>query len=126
MVNVLLIEPNSVLAKIYSQALDHAGFKVRHAKGAQSAVNAMDQETPDVIVLELQLPAHNGIEFLQELRSYAEWQSLPVIVNTMLSPTNIAQAAPALQRDFGIKVISYKSHSSLQDLVGMVRENTLK
>lgn len=69
--HVLLIEPNTLLAATYRQALQHAGHEVRHVTGAQAAVMAADGRTPDVVVLELQLPQHSGLEFLHEFRSYA-------------------------------------------------------
>ena len=123
MANVLLIEPNQVLAKTYAQALTHAGFKVTRVSGAQAAITAADSQTPDIVVIELQLPVHNGVEFLQEFRSYTEWQAVPVVVNTLLSPNNLAAGRKALSHDFGVTSINYKPGISLQDLVRLVRDN---
>ena len=122
MANVLLIEPNTVLATMYTQALLHAGHSVAHATGAQSAVDAADRQLPDVVILELQLPNHSGIEFLHEFRSYAEWQTVPVIVNTALPPAHMARASEPLRRDLGVLEILYKPRTSLQDILRVARE----
>lgn len=123
MSHILLVEPNTVLAQTYTQALQHAGHSVAHATGAQAAVDAADKQAPDVVIVELQLPRHSGIEFLHEFRSYAEWQHTPVIINTVLSPSHMARAAEPLRRDLGICQILYKPRTSLQDIIRVVREH---
>ncbi len=122
---ILLIEPNTLLAKTYTQAMQHAGHEVAHSTGAQAAIAAFPKQTPDVVILELQLPLHNGVEFLQEFRSYPEWKHIPVIVNTVIAPARLsAGGRTALQRDLGVETIVYKPRTSLRDLLRLVREHT--
>jgi CheY-like chemotaxis protein len=120
--HVLLLEPNTLLAKTYTAALQHAGHSVAHATGAQAAVNAADKRQPDVVVLELQLPAHSGLEFLHEFRSYPEWQAVPVVVHSMVSPAQTAAVEEGLRRDLGVHAVLYKPRTSLQQLLRAVRE----
>lgn len=123
MSHILLLEPNTLLAKTYTQMLVHAGFEVTHVTGAQEAITAADKHTPDGVVLELQLSAHSGIEFLHEFRSYNEWLTIPVVVNTLAAPPRLAQLELALRRDMGVQAILYKPHTSLQDLLRAVRDH---
>jgi DNA-binding response OmpR family regulator len=102
--------------------LAHAGFDVVHAAGAQEAITIADKRTPDIVIVEVQLPAHSGIEFLHEFRSYSEWLKVPIIVNTMAAPHRIIQLQEALERDMGVRTILYKPQTSLQDLLRAVRE----
>lgn len=120
--HILLLEPNTLLAETYSRALVHAGFTVAVAAGAQSAIDAADTRRPDVVVAELQLPAHSGVEFLHEFRSYPEWQQVPVIVHSVLPPVQTAPVAESLRRDLGVRTILYKPRTSLQQLLRAVRE----
>jgi len=122
MAHILLLEPNTVLAKTYTQALEHAGHSVAHATGAQAAVDAVDKRMPDMAIVELQLPGHSGIEFLHEFRSYVEWLHIPVVVNTSLSPARISLAKEPLQRDLGVLEVLYKPRTTLQDLVRIARQ----
>lgn len=85
-------------------------------------MDAADKQTPDIVIAELHLPGHSGIEFLHEFRSYAEWMNIPVVLNTMLNASQIAPAAEALRRDLGIGEVLYKPRASLHDLVRVVRE----
>lgn len=116
MKTVLIIEPNTLLAQTYKQALGQQGCNPVSVPGAQEAIHAADQYQPSVVVLELQLVGHSGIEFLHEFRSYAEWQEVPVIVNSFVPP----EAAEALKPTFAELKVSkylYKPQTSLDTLV---------
>ena len=119
--NILLIEPNTLLRQTYAQALSTAGYKVQAAPGAQQAIHAADIQTPGVVVLELQLIGHNGIEFLHEFRSYAEWQHIPVIINTSIPAEHLADSLGGL-KELGVVAVLYKPRTSLQVLLRHVRE----
>lgn len=122
---VLLIEPNALLAKTYTKAMEDAGHRVVHCTGAQAAILAADAHAPDIVVLELQMPLHNGIEFLQEFRSYPEWKQVPVIVNTTIPPARLGERGrAALQRDLNVHRVTYKPRTSLARLLRLVREYT--
>jgi CheY-like chemotaxis protein len=122
MAHVLLLEPNTVLAKAYTQALTHAGHSVAHVTGAQAAVDAADKQLPDVVITELQLPQHSGVEFLHEFRSYPEWLHIPVVINTGMSSMHILAAKGPLKRDLGVCEILYKPRATLQDIVRVARQ----
>lgn len=118
---VLLIESDRVLARTYAAYLRQNGCEVGLAADAQSAVHALDSFQPELIVLELQLVRHNGIEFLYELRSYADWQEIPVIAHTMLAPGNVNLSADVLAA-LGVVQYLYKPATSLERLGRVVRE----
>jgi DNA-binding response OmpR family regulator len=121
MQHVLLLEPNTLLTATYTAIFEHEGFTVSVAAGAQAGIHAADAQRPDVIVLELQLPRHNGVEFLHELRSYPEWQNIPVIVHTSLPPAKTEPSREVLQTSLGVAAVLYKHATSLADLVRAVR-----
>ncbi|HSX17146.1 MAG TPA: response regulator [Patescibacteria group bacterium] len=113
---VLLLEPNTLLAATYAQALTHAGHTVMTAHHAQEAIYAADKQAPEVVIMELQLGGHNGVEFLHEFRSYAEWQHVPVIINTSLPPVRMQAIEQVLRVDLGVVQIFYKPAAALVDL----------
>ncbi|HSX33956.1 MAG TPA: response regulator [Candidatus Saccharimonadales bacterium] len=117
MSHILLLEPNTLLGKTYTKAFTYAGHTAAYQTDAQGAIFAADTQRPDLIVLELLLPNHNGIEFLHELRSYPDWQHIPVVVHTALPAARLAPVAEVLQRDLGVETILYKPQTSLQSLL---------
>lgn len=121
MSNVLLIEPNVVLAATYVAFLQQKGYMAIAVTSAQAAIDAADEHMPDIVVVELQLTGHNGIEFLHEFRSYPEWQRIPVVVHTMLPPSHLAGLDTVMATDLGVCAILYKPATSLEDLARTVR-----
>ncbi len=119
MAKVLLVEPDRYLANNIQMALRHFGHTVKACHTAQSAIHQTDVNRPDVIILELQLPVHNGIEFLYELRSYYDWQQLPVIVYSQVPPT-LKAISSMLWRQLHIAAYHYKPFTKLAELAASV------
>jgi DNA-binding response OmpR family regulator len=126
MANILLIEPDAVLARTYVQALERAGHTVALAHGAQAAINAADATRPDLVLLELQLVAHSGIEFLYEFRSYADWLNIPVIILSNVPPAEFRDSARVLKAQLGVVAYYYKPHVTLQNLLHIVDTSVVR
>lgn len=123
MAQILLVEPDTVLAKTYAAALTNNGHHILRAQDAQSAINATDVVRPDCIVLEVRLPGHNGIEFLYELRSHTDWQDIPVIVLSQLSLDRVGLDETKMN-ELGVGAFCYKPDTSLTTLNVLVEDIT--
>lgn len=113
--NVLIVEPDKQLAQNYQKACQLAGMRARSAHTAQEAVMMVDDDMPDVVVLELLMSGHNGIEFLYELRSYSDWKNLPVVILSFV-PVADFSTDEALLQQLGIVEYLYKPAISLAQL----------
>lgn len=114
MARVLLIEPDVVLGKTYSQALEYDGHNVWLHQVAGEAIQALDTLQIDAIIIELQLTRHNGLEFLYELRSYADWQTIPVIIHSFVEPEKIKNTLT--YSELGVAECLYKPRTTLAQL----------
>lgn len=123
MSKILLIEPDRVLAASYFGALKSAGHDVNVAPGAQSAIMAADRSMPDLVILELQLIGHSGIEFLYELKSYSEWQNIKVIILSQVKPAEFRDSMGILKNQLGVVDFLYKPGTTLKDLVSSVNHS---
>lgn len=123
--NILLVEPDTKLAATYCAYLQMSGEHiVRRVATAQTAIHAIDTQQPDVIVLELQLAKHSGIEFLYELRSYPEWQHIPVLVHTVVPASSLALGQKSLA-SLGVVSYAYKSDTTLAKLLTALESITV-
>lgn len=122
MAHILLLEPDTILANLYTRALTHVGHTSRRTVSAQDAVFQVDEKRPDVILVELQLVGHSGIEFLYELRSYHEWQDIPVVVHSCIPPTEFSDSIKLLREKLGVTAYLYKPHTSLQTMLRTINE----
>ena len=116
---VLVVEPDKQLARNYEAALTNAGNEVLLARNAQVAIHALDESEVDIILLELHIKEHNGVEFLYELRSYSEWQNIPVIIVSFVHPDKFFSDEKLMQR-LGIVEYLYKPSALLEQVVGAV------
>lgn len=122
MATILLIEPDRVLAETYFQSLTAAGHTVVACAGAQAAILAADQTPPDLVVVELQLVEHSGIEFLYEFRSYPEWQAIPVVAHTQVPPAEFRGNSQLLQTELGVQTYLYKPRTTLRQLLRSIND----
>lgn len=120
---VLLIEPDVPLSNIYAKALVSGGFQVAVARSAQQAVHLADRNSPDVVVMEMQLKQHNGVAFMQEFRSYPDWCNIPIIVHTTL-PAFLLKEFDVALAEMGVSKVLYKPSTSLKQLVAEAGQHT--
>lgn len=119
MARILLIEPDKQLASLYCQALEHAGHSVDQALAIERAVTMLDTEKYDLLILELQIAKHNGIELLYELRSYADWDGVRVIIQSAV-PEHFMTPNQTVQQ-LRIDHYLYKPKTSLLALCATVQ-----
>lgn len=119
---ILVIEPDKYAAELYVGALKTLGHKVELVNGAQKALDSLDKKLPDVIVLEIDLPNHNGLEFLYEFSSYYDWKHIPIIIHTVISPDKFSIMINSW-RDYNVIDYLYKPKTSLQSLQEAVSHN---
>jgi signal transduction histidine kinase/DNA-binding response OmpR family regulator len=81
----LVIEQSEAAAKLIAEQLVDAGYLVRHVSAAQEALAVMQQEPPDLIVLDVLLPDMDGWELLAQIkRSDAALFKVPVVIVSVL------------------------------------------
>jgi DNA-binding response OmpR family regulator len=124
MARVLLLEPDRLLAKTYHTALVAAGHEVNICSSAQTAVFCADEFRPDLVLIELQLISHSGIEFLYEFRSYTDWQDIPAVLLTNVPAGEFADSWELLRGELNVSGYLYKPITSLKSIVQTVSQKT--
>jgi CheY-like chemotaxis protein len=93
MSKILFVEDDLMIIRIYRGKFEAEGYEVDVANDGQSALEALKQSTPNLVVLDLQLPKLNGVEVLKYIRSQAATKDLPVIVFSNAFLSNLMQEA---------------------------------
>ena len=68
---ILLVEDDSATREMFDYALRLAGFAVVAARDGLAGLRAIEQQVPDAVVLDLDLPHVSGIDVQQEIVSHA-------------------------------------------------------
>ena len=102
---ILLVEDTLPLARAYREYLLPEPYEITHADTGTAAIDAVARESPDAIILDLQLPDMNGLEVLKAIR--AKGCPSAVVVVTANGSVNIAvEAMREGAGDFLIKPFS--------------------
>jgi CheY-like chemotaxis protein len=104
-INILLIEDDSLDAMDLQRTLDRMGVlcKMKIAKNGEEGIKALTEEShplftgkPDILLLDLNMPRMNGVEFLQAIRKNEEWKDIKVFVLTTSDESEDKIAARSL------------------------------
>lgn len=82
---ILLVEDDATIARFVELEFQHAGFTVRRAGDGRTALDAVAEKRPDLVVLDLMLPGMDGLDVAREMRSGDA--SLPILMLTARSET---------------------------------------
>ncbi len=77
---IVVADPQTRLLERLSTALGNAGFAVATATNGMEALGACLSRTPDVVLMERDMPVVDGLHVLQEMGRHAELASVPVMM----------------------------------------------
>jgi two-component system CheB/CheR fusion protein len=82
MTRVLIVEDSADVLYILKTELEWLGFTVDLARDGENALQIAEQNPPDVIVSDVQMPGVDGIQFVKRLRDNPDLKSTPAIALT--------------------------------------------
>jgi two-component system cell cycle response regulator DivK len=114
---ILYVEDNEFNRKIVRQLLTQTRYRLREAHDGESGVRAAQEEPPDLILMDVQLPKISGLEATRRLRADPRTATVPIIVITSYALGGDAQKA----KDAGATAYLAKPYSP-RDLLAKIRE----
>ncbi|MEO8507867.1 MAG: Hpt domain-containing protein [Betaproteobacteria bacterium] len=79
---VMIVDDSLTVRKITSRLLHREGFAVSTAKDGVDALQLLAEQTPDVILLDIEMPRMDGFEFAKTIKSDARFAAIPIIMIT--------------------------------------------
>jgi DNA-binding response OmpR family regulator len=77
--HLLIVEDQPSLTEIFSKILDLCGVCVSQAESGKAALQKVEAEPPDIILLDLGLPDMNGLDVAMRVRRNKKAKSVPII-----------------------------------------------
>ena len=96
MFKILVADDSRFQIALLTKVLQEKGFEVVVAQDACQAGMVARRTAPDAIVLDINMPGGSGIEVLRRLRRSLKTQSIPVVVVSGSSGTDVRNAAMEL------------------------------
>jgi CheY-like chemotaxis protein len=82
MKRILIVDDKATSRELLRTVLEKSGYAISEAADGGEAIEKARAESPDLILLDLQMPVRNGYEVLGELRQDPRYASLPIIALT--------------------------------------------
>jgi DNA-binding response OmpR family regulator len=77
---VLIVEDEEFLIKTLEDNLVSEGYEVDSAMDGEGALEKIEKNKPDLILLDLLIPKKDGFYVLNQVKQNPEWKLIPVIV----------------------------------------------
>ncbi len=79
---ILVAEDNPASRELIREILEIEGYRVVEACDGLEALQKVDEETPDLLLLDIQMPVKDGYALLRQLRQGARFSALRVVALT--------------------------------------------
>lgn len=93
MKHILVVNGHDDSRNLLKTALVHEGFKVTDESDSESAIRAVEEKQPDLVILELYLHPLDGQEFMTRLKTQPSTKHLPLVCLTSRVMETDRQAA---------------------------------
>ena len=82
---IYILEDDGNIRELVSYTLNHSGFEAQGFERPSLFWEAIEQERPDLLLLDIMLPEEDGLQVLDKLRKLRYGEDLPVILLTAKS-----------------------------------------
>ena len=114
---ILYVEDNEYNLKMVRQLLARTTYRLIEATDGELGVTTALAETPDLILMDIQLPKLSGLEATRKLRADPKTAAVPIIVITSFALSGDDQKA----KDAGASAYTAKPYSP-RELLQMIRQ----
>ena len=118
MTKIAIIEDDAVISQMYRMKFEADGFEVELANNGKRGVAMVESFSPDLILMDLQMPEMNGAEALAVIRKHEWGKEIPVIILTNLGQ----EESPKEIHDLGIHSYIVKAELTPRQVVQHVKE----
>jgi DNA-binding response OmpR family regulator len=80
MPKILVVDDEEHIRLLYSEELKEAGYEVLTAENGYKLLEKIEEEKPDLVILDIKMVDCNGLDILQDIRN--DFYDLPVILST--------------------------------------------
>jgi two-component system, OmpR family, response regulator VicR len=118
---ILIVEDETLLNEAYETVLKYEGYDVLKAFNGEEALNILENNTPDLILLDLRMPKMDGLTFLSELQKRNHPDYKIIVFSNYDVQKDIDSSF-----DLGATHYVLKAYASPKELVRIVRNSLIE
>ncbi|MEY2976253.1 MAG: hybrid sensor histidine kinase/response regulator [Prochlorotrichaceae cyanobacterium] len=118
-ISILIIDDEPDNFDVIEAFLNKPNYQLFYAANGESGLSALENLTPDLILLDVMMPGIDGIEVCRRIRERSQWQSIPIIMVTALTAKeDLARCLASGADDFISKPLnSYELRARVQSML---------
>lgn len=113
---VLVVDDSITVRRVTQRLLQREGYRVALAVDGVQALDKLRDETPTVVLSDIEMPRMDGFELARNIRSNPAWQGMPIIMIT----SRIAEKHREHAREIGVDHYLGKPYSE-EELLSLIR-----
>ncbi|HEY3194063.1 MAG TPA: response regulator [Candidatus Dormibacteraeota bacterium] len=82
---ILVVEDNEANQMLASSVLEREGYEVQLAGTCDEALDRLNAQAPDLILMDIQLPGRDGLDLTRQLKADPATASIPIVALTALA-----------------------------------------
>ncbi len=79
---ILIVDDEPQIVRALELLMDRENFKIRSASDGVEALRAIEDDAPDLILLDLMMPRMDGFELCQKIRANPSWKDMVIVILT--------------------------------------------
>ena len=79
---VLVVDDSKTELMFLTEILHQQGYQVRTAENAEQALTRLEEEKPDLILMDVVMPGQNGFQLTRSLARNTKFADVPIIMCT--------------------------------------------
>lgn len=79
---ILIVEDNDLNLKLFRDLLQAHGYQTVETRDGNQVLGLVNQERPDLILMDIQLPEISGLDLIKQIKNNAKLDSIPIIAVT--------------------------------------------
>ena len=99
---ILVVDDDAAICSLAGACIRHAlgeEYRVAYARNGRKALEAVQRERPDLVLLDILMPVMDGFEVCRQLRSSPETERIPILFLTGLGEESNIEKGLALGGD---------------------------
>jgi two-component system phosphate regulon response regulator PhoB len=88
MKKVIIVEDEPDYVNVLTQLLEPEGFKILVAGSVKEGLNMLEMITPDLLIVDWNLPDRTGIDFVKEVRGKKKFRNVHIVMNSIRDGEN--------------------------------------
>ena len=118
MTKIAIIEDDQTISQMYRMKFEANGFEVQLADNGERGIELIKSFSPDIALMDIQMPEMDGSEALTEVRKHDWGKDLPVIILTNMGE----EESPAILKKLNVTSYIVKADFTPSQVVALVKK----